>query len=136
MKNKLLLISLITLLNTTGSYAESYQVKPGDNLSTIATNYKYAGITTEQMMNAIYSINPSAFASENINVLKLGVSLQIPENNAELQKLLITSPRIRSKINSTNKISEEIAEIKKEIRAVMNDIAVSQKVLEKNISNL
>lgn len=119
------------LLCSAASYAEDYKVKSGDNLSTIAAYFKHTRISTEEMMNAIYFNNPSAFVNESINALKLGVTLHIPTNNTEIQELAATSST-----NSRNEIRGEIADIKKEILAVIKNMATSRNVLEKNVSNL
>jgi len=136
MKTKLLAVPLMLLLCSAASYAKDYKVKSGDTLSAIAENLKLAGTTTKGMMNAIYSNNPLAFINEDINVLKRGVTLQIPANKTEIQRLADSYPHLTSNENSTSEIHAEIADIKKEILAVIESMATSKNVLEKNVSNL
>ena len=53
-------------------------VKRGETLSEIAESLLPADISMNQMMVALYDANPEAFA-ENINVLREGAMLQIPD---------------------------------------------------------
>lgn len=59
---------------------DSYTVQRGDTLSSIARGYaEAAGVTTNQMMLAIQRDNPRAFFNENINALRAGAVLRIPD---------------------------------------------------------
>jgi len=60
-------------------------VESGETLSEIAASVLHHGATLNQMMVALFEFNPHAF-SNNINVLRQGVTLRIPERNElELQ---------------------------------------------------
>ena len=62
------------------SSAETYgPVKRNDTLWTIADNVRPAGVTVTQMMIALQQANPEAFGGNNINKLKSGFVLRIPE---------------------------------------------------------
>lgn len=57
---------------------DSYTVHRGDTLQKIATQYKAADVTLEQMLAALYTRNQSAFDGENMNRLRAGAILTIP----------------------------------------------------------
>ena len=54
------------------------KVRRHDNLWNIARRNQVAGVSTEEMMQAIYDANPDAFYQADINSLKSGVILRIP----------------------------------------------------------
>jgi pilus assembly protein FimV len=58
---------------------DSYAVKRGDTLSKIAKEYKPADVTLEQMLVLLYRNNKEAFAGKNMNRLKTGKVLSIPD---------------------------------------------------------
>ncbi len=53
-------------------------VQSGDTLWSIASRNKPSGVSTQQMMMAIYYANPNAFLNNNINQLVKGTRLRIP----------------------------------------------------------
>ena len=59
--------------------AGDYQVKSGDTLSRIAGNYKPEGVSLDQMLVSLYRANPQAFAGNNMNRLKAGQILTVPD---------------------------------------------------------
>ncbi|MDY7537507.1 FimV/HubP family polar landmark protein [Undibacterium sp. RTI2.1] len=59
-----------------------YQVKMGDTLSKIAGAYKSDGVSLDQMLVSLYKANPQAFAGNNMNRLKSGQILSIPDVDA------------------------------------------------------
>src|SRR5262245_54021939 len=59
-----------------------YEVKKGDTLGAIARQNLPAGVTLNQMLIAIYRTNPDAFIRENINLVKAGAILNIPDADA------------------------------------------------------
>jgi len=56
-----------------------YEVKKGDTLTKIANQNLPAGVTLNQMLIAIYRTNPDAFIRDNINLVKAGQVLNIPD---------------------------------------------------------
>lgn len=61
-------------------------VKRGETLSGIAVKVKPEGISLEQMLIAILHANPHAFVNNNINRMKAGATLRIPDS-AQLAEL-------------------------------------------------
>jgi pilus assembly protein FimV len=61
--------------------SDNYEVKSGDTLARIADQYKPEGISLDQMLAAFQRANPDAFVNNNINRLRAGQILSIP--NAE-----------------------------------------------------
>jgi pilus assembly protein FimV len=57
-----------------------YEVKRGDTLSKIASAYKSEGVSLDQMLVGIYRANPQAFDGSNMNRLKVGQVLSIPDS--------------------------------------------------------
>ncbi|CAN5745651.1 hypothetical protein BH11PSE12_BH11PSE12_07360 [soil metagenome] len=60
----------------------TYQVKPGDTLSKIAGQQKGEGVSLDQMLVSMYKANPQAFSGDNMNRLKSGQILSIPNADA------------------------------------------------------
>lgn len=59
-------------------------VKRGETLMGIARSVKPAGVTVEQMLVGLYRANPDAFARDNMNWLKAGQILRVP-NKAQVE---------------------------------------------------
>lgn len=58
-------------------------IQPGETLGQIAQRLKGSGsANVNQIMLALLEANPEAFKNNNINTLKVGVTLRIPEENA------------------------------------------------------
>jgi pilus assembly protein FimV len=64
------------------SDATSYQVRRGDTLGEIARAHLPAGVTLNQMLIAIYRANQDAFIRENINLVRAGRVLNLPNGEA------------------------------------------------------
>ena len=62
--------------------AEGYRVQSGDTLSGIAGRVQPQGLSLDQMLVALYRANPQAFVDNNMNRLKSGVVLTVPEADA------------------------------------------------------
>ena len=62
--------------------SNSYRVKRGDTLSGIAGQTQSDGVSLDQMLVALYRANPQAFVSENMNRLKAGAVLNVPQADA------------------------------------------------------
>lgn len=63
---------------TTGAHV----VKPGETLRKIAAENKYDGVSLEQMLVGLFRTNPDAFIAQNVNRLKAGAILNLPEKSA------------------------------------------------------
>jgi len=57
-----------------------YQVQNNDTLWNIAARLKTANVSTHQMMMALFDNNPQAFNNHNINNLRAGADLKIPQS--------------------------------------------------------
>lgn len=60
----------------------SHVVQPGETLRKIAGETKYDGVSLEQMLVGLFNSNPDAFIGKNINRLKSGAILNIPDKNS------------------------------------------------------
>ncbi len=56
-----------------------YTVKSGDSLSKIAGQFKPEGVSLDQMLVAFYRNNPNAFGGNNMNRLRAGQVLSVPD---------------------------------------------------------
>jgi pilus assembly protein FimV len=65
---------------TAQAAASEYRVKPGDTLSGIAGRKQPPGVSLDQMLVAIFNANPPAFIGGNVNRLKAGAVLAIPDS--------------------------------------------------------
>jgi pilus assembly protein FimV len=59
-----------------------YRVKAGDTLGRIAAQMKPADISLDTMLVALYRANPDAFFGHNMNRLKSGEILSVPDSDA------------------------------------------------------
>ena len=62
--------------------ATEYKVKSGDTLGGIAARLKPAEISLDMMLVALYRANPDAFIGNNMNRLKSGQILSVPDSDA------------------------------------------------------
>jgi pilus assembly protein FimV len=60
----------------------SYRVRAGDTLGRIAAKLKPADISLDMMLVALYRANPDAFIGNNMNRLKSGQILSVPDSQA------------------------------------------------------
>ncbi|HEV8691027.1 MAG TPA: FimV/HubP family polar landmark protein, partial [Ideonella sp.] len=58
---------------------DSYRVHSGDTLSSIASSHSRSGVSLDQMLVALFRGNPQAFIDSNMNRLKSGVVLDVPD---------------------------------------------------------
>jgi len=63
------------------SSADSYAVKKGDTLGKIAGHLKPSDVSLDMMLVALYRANPDAFNGNNMNRLKSGTILSVPDAN-------------------------------------------------------
>lgn len=69
--------------------SDEYQVKKGDTLAKIANQYRPSGVSLDQMLVALYRANPDAFINKNMNRLRAGQILSVPE--ADTAKSVVQS---------------------------------------------
>lgn len=62
--------------------ASRYRVRSGDTLSGIATRLKPVDVSLDMMLVALYRANPDAFIGNNMNRLKSGQILSVPDGDA------------------------------------------------------
>jgi pilus assembly protein FimV len=62
--------------------SENYQVKSGDTLAQIAGQLKPEGVSLDQMLVALYRANTQAFVGNNMNRLRAGQILSVPDADA------------------------------------------------------
>lgn len=60
----------------------SYRVKNGDTLIAVAAKFKPEGVSLDQMLVALYQANPKGFIGNNMNRMRSGVVIAVPDNNA------------------------------------------------------
>ncbi|MEO1767560.1 FimV/HubP family polar landmark protein [Thiobacter aerophilum] len=58
---------------------KTYKVKPGDSLARIAQQFKPEGYSLEQMLVSLFEANRQAFEGNNMNRLKSGQILRVPD---------------------------------------------------------
>ena len=96
---------------TTGTYGP---VVSGDNLSAIARQVLPAGVDLNQMLVALYRANRDAFIAGNMNLLRVGAVLKIPEKSeadaidkksasSEIRVQVIDWHNYRSKLASSSR---------------------------------
>jgi pilus assembly protein FimV len=59
----------------------SYRIKPGDTLGQIAKHVKYEGVSLDQMLVALQRSNASALINNNMNLIRSGAILTIPDKS-------------------------------------------------------
>lgn len=67
------------VLPKTAPAAGEYQVKQGDTLGKIARETKLDSVTLEQMLVALFNSNRDAFVGDNMNRLRAGKILRVPD---------------------------------------------------------
>ena len=60
----------------------TYEVQKGDTLSKVAQQYRPEGVTLQQMLVALYRANEEAFIRKNMNLVRAGRVLTIPDREA------------------------------------------------------
>ncbi|HSD41863.1 MAG TPA: FimV/HubP family polar landmark protein [Burkholderiales bacterium] len=60
----------------------TYEVKQGDTLGKIALEHRIEGVTPHQMLVALYRANEDAFINKNMNLVRAGRVLTIPDKAA------------------------------------------------------
>lgn len=63
-----------------GAVGAAIAVRKGDTLFAIAQRHAVPGVSVYQMMVALYRANPKAFIHRNLNLVKAGATLQVPDH--------------------------------------------------------
>lgn len=94
--------------------ANEYKVKSGDSLGKIAAHVKAEGISLDQMLVALYRANPDAFVGDNMNRLRAGQILAVPDvntasdvSNSEAHSIVVAQAADFG--NYRNKLAEQVA---------------------------
>ena len=69
-------------IHSVSNVSDAYAVKSGDTLGKIAATYKQEGVSLDQMLVGLYRANPQAFIGKNMNRLKAGQILNLPDAEA------------------------------------------------------
>lgn len=87
-----------------------HKVKRGDTLSKIALAHKPEGMSLDQMLVLLYRANPEAFDGKNMNRLKAGKVLRIPDAS-EMEDLPVAEARkeVRTQTASWKAYRERLA---------------------------
>lgn len=62
-----------------GAVRTEVKVNPGETLSRIAARVQQPGVSLDQMVVSLYRANPHAFVADNMNRLKAGAVLAVPD---------------------------------------------------------
>jgi pilus assembly protein FimV len=76
--------------------SHAYEVKRGDTLSKIVLGNKIEGASLQQMLVAMFRANPDAFVGDNMNRLRTGKILNIPDGDASASVAAADARRIVS----------------------------------------
>ena len=72
-------------------------VRRGDTLGRIAERFLEPGVTLDQLLLALLRANPDAFINGNVNLVKAGATLQIPDMAAALS---VSAPQARQEVRA------------------------------------
>ncbi|MDP5239799.1 FimV/HubP family polar landmark protein [Uliginosibacterium sp. 31-16] len=89
--------------------AGDYTVQRGDNLSKIASELNSGEVTQEQMVAALYRANSDAFVGGNINRLRAGRILKVPEAGEVVQIPKSEARRIILKASNFEQYRQTVA---------------------------
>ena len=85
---------------STGGNGDEHLIKRGDTLAKIAVSNKPEGVSLDQMLVALYKGNPEAFEGGNMNRLRAGKILTIPDaqsaaavSNSEARQLVMAQAK-------------------------------------------
>ena len=110
---------------TTVSLSQYGPVKMGDTLSNIAyTLFPDGSLQLEQIMWSLYENNPDAFQKNDINRLKIGSVLKVPDIE-KIQSLENSVARNKIRERSNNP-PEDLSKIKAQIEKTRSDYAAQQ----------
>lgn len=82
-------------------------VGEGETLWSIASRLKSGDMTVQQMMIALLRYNPDAFGGENVNQLKQGYVLRVPDSDRVLE---VSAQRALAQVRDQNGVWRELQE--------------------------
>lgn len=88
---------------------EAYTVKRGDTLAKVAAEVKPVEVSTEQMLAALYKANSDAFVGGNINRLRAGKVLRVPDAEEARQLAPREARKVVIKASSFDAYREKVA---------------------------
>jgi len=95
---------------TTGS-REYGPIERGETLGKIALSVKPDGVTLEQMLIALYRSNPDAFIQNNLNLMRTGKILRVPDTEAvEATSRIDAVQEYRTHVADWNTYREKVAD--------------------------
>jgi len=108
----------------TPSQPATHEVKAGDTLSKIAMAYKPADVSLQQMLVALQRANEDAFIAKNMNLVREGKILRIPD--AESVQRIDQNEAVRVVNTHTREFAEYRARIAAEVAAAEATGSASQ----------
>jgi len=86
-------------------------IERGETLGKIALNVKPDGVTLEQMLIALYRSNPDAFIQNNLNLMRTGKILRVPDTEAvEATSRIDAVQEYRTHVADWNTYREKVAD--------------------------
>lgn len=99
------------------SGAKSVKVVRGDSLSKIALEYKPADVSLERMLVALYRANTDAFVGQNMNRLKTGKIIRLPDaNDLDVIEHTEAIKEVRAQVADWNAYRQQLAAVKVPVR--------------------
>ncbi len=113
-----------TPTQTSNAQAASQQritVKSGDTAGAIAKTYQYASVSLDQMLVALLETNPEAFIDGNVNRIKSGAVLNIPDRQlAQRTDAIEASRMVKAQTSDFNEYRSRLAEKLPQVPPVTN----------------
>ena len=103
---------------------QEYLVKKGDTLSKIARGVPVEGYSLEQMMVALYASNQDAFDGKNMNRIKTGKTLNVPDKaalDASAVNQAAAAKEIKAHVGDWNAYREKLAGVVAEQQPAKED---------------
>lgn len=111
---------------TTTSYGP---VKAGQTLWAIAYKTRPKGISRLHMMRAIHKLNPDAFEKGNINLLKKGVTLNLPTTRKMVERIL-AGKEVQIAADEESDNNKDLETLRNELTLVKKELAESKETLQ------
>jgi hypothetical protein len=109
--------------------AARYRVQPGDTLSAIAQRIENRPVGLWDAVNSIFEANPDAFINDDLNRLKAGSWLLIPDFGSGVQATVVSSPTVAETVPAVTEattVAEAAAIEDAAAPAATPDIAINE----------